>query len=191
MNRPIVGWEGLYEISPSGDVFSLERVVTRSNGTTQKFRAAQMALCVNAKGYLCVHLSRPGLRKMARVHRLVAEAYLANPHNLPEVNHKDGNKKNPNLDNLEWCTSSQNSWHAFHVLGAVSMPETGKLSLAIAQEIRAKHIPRTYGYRRIASEYSVDPSTIREIVKGRAYPAPPAKPDDTAQQEKHDARNHD
>lgn len=60
-------------------------------------------------GYLEVHLRKPGIKSHKKVHRLVAEAFIPNPNNLPQVNHKDENKKNNNLNNLEWCNSSYNN----------------------------------------------------------------------------------
>lgn len=71
-------------------------------------------------GYLSVMLS-PG-RKHKRVHRLVAEAFIPNPHNKPQVNHKDGNKKNNIADNLEWATGEENARHAVNVLGKKPRP---------------------------------------------------------------------
>lgn len=65
---------------------------------------------LDTKGYLQVELrDNDGNRKMKKVHRLVAEAFIPNPNNLPEVNHKDENKQNPKAENLEWCTSKYNS----------------------------------------------------------------------------------
>lgn len=128
----------------------------------------------NTEGYLSVHLSRPGFRKTARVHRLVAEAFIGNPLQLPEVNHKDGVRDNPNASNLEWVTSSGNKLHAYYVLGSIVMPKTGKLDQEIADQIRAEHIPGVYGCKRLGKKYGVDPSCIRAIVNNRAYlPAPP------------------
>ncbi len=66
------------------------------------------------KGYLRVTLTIGSNRpKHYKVHRLVAECYIPNPNNLPDVNHKDGNKSNCNDWNLEWCTKSQNMKHAY------------------------------------------------------------------------------
>ena len=62
----------------------------------------------NGYGYLVVDLKANGKRKHKKIHRLVAEAFIPNPDNLPEVNHKDENKYNNSVDNLEWCNSSYN-----------------------------------------------------------------------------------
>lgn len=65
------------------------------------------------KGYLQVSLALNGKLYPRRVHRLVAEAFIPNPNNLPQVNHKDGNKLNNSVENLEWCTNSYNLHHSW------------------------------------------------------------------------------
>lgn len=67
---------------------------------------------LNDNGYCYMTLNLVGTRKSYRVHRLVAEKFIPNPNNLPQVNHKDGNKQNNRVDNLEWCDGSYNVQHA-------------------------------------------------------------------------------
>ena len=74
-------------------------------------------------GYHRVNLSFGKVAKKFRVHRLVAEAFIENQLNKPFVNHKDGNKLNNCIENLEWCTSSENEYHSYRVLGK-SVPWT-------------------------------------------------------------------
>lgn len=76
-------------------------------------RNSEKATRIDADGYLKVDLYDRGYRKTMRVHRLVADAFIPNPANKPEVNHKDGNKHNNTTDNLEWTTSSENMIHAY------------------------------------------------------------------------------
>lgn len=169
MRRPVLGWEGFYEVSESGEVYSLTRSIRRSDGTMQTWAGQRLTAYTNSRGYLAVRLSRPGCRKVARVHRLVAEAFLPNPSALPEVNHLDGDRTNPSVNNLEWCSASQNRWHAFHVLKSVVMPRNGKLSADLAEAIRQEHIPGVYGCKRLAKKYGVVPSSIRAILNNKSY----------------------
>lgn len=92
--KQIDGWEG-YKISNFGNV----------RGKRVENLHQQLTNC----GYKIVHLSNGNTVKWLSVHRLVAEAFIPNPDNLPEVNHKDENKSNNRADNLEWCTHSYNN----------------------------------------------------------------------------------
>ena len=107
--RPIEGYEGLYEVSNTGRVRSVDRYV-KSKGESYWLRKGKMLSPTKDKnGYLKVNLSCNGKHNIIRVHRLVTEAFLPNPDNLPEVNHKDEDKTNNNVDNLEWCNAKYNS----------------------------------------------------------------------------------
>lgn len=96
--KPVKGFEGLYEIS------SLGRVKSLWYGKEKILKPGK-----NRKGYLFVSLCRNGKQKNFRIHRLVAEAFLSNPMGLPEVNHKDENKANNCVNNLEFCDAKYNS----------------------------------------------------------------------------------
>lgn len=98
--KDINGYDGLYQVSNLGRVKSLNYNHTRK----EKIRK----LHVVAWGYLQVTLCKNGECKNPLVHQLVAEAFLPNPKNLPEVNHKDENKSNNCVDNLEWVTHKEN-----------------------------------------------------------------------------------
>lgn len=76
-----------------------------------------MKTSIDRYGYLKMPLSYKGKRYYKTVHRLVAEIFIPNPDNLPEVNHIDGNKLNNHISNLEWCTGEYNLWHSINVLG--------------------------------------------------------------------------
>ena len=100
--RPVVGYEGLYEVSNLGRVRSVDRYYYRLH------KGKVLSLSKNANGYLKVVLSCNGKCKTIKVHRIVAEAFLPNPDNLPQVNHKDEDKTNNSVDNLEWCNAKYN-----------------------------------------------------------------------------------
>ena len=93
--RDIKNYEGLYAVTPEGEVYGYKR---------RRFLKPQC----EKNGYLRVNLYKDGKMKHYCVHRLVAEAYLPNTENLPQVNHKDENKANNCLQNLEWCDSKYN-----------------------------------------------------------------------------------
>lgn len=103
--RDIKGYEGKYQVSNLGNVRSLDRVQVYSNGRVHTYKGQQLKLISDGKGYLYVSL---GKHNNKSVHRLVAETFLPNPDNLPEVNHKDENGENNCVDNLEWCSKSYN-----------------------------------------------------------------------------------
>ena len=94
--KDIKGYEGLYAVTSCGRVWSYRK---------KRFLTPQDA----GKGYVQVKLYKDGVNKYAYVYRLVAQAYIPNPENLPEVNHKDERKDHNYLQNLEWCSRSYNT----------------------------------------------------------------------------------
>lgn len=111
--KDIEGYEGLYQVSNSGRVKSLERY-KENHSKLQKVEEKIKTVSIDNIGYYRVCLYKDNKLKNARVHRLVAQTFIPNPDNLREVNHKDGNKLNNNIDNLEWVTSSENNKHAWN-----------------------------------------------------------------------------
>lgn len=103
--KKIPGYE--YAVSTDGQVKRLSTVASKGTGHYARNEAIKKPGC-NNKGYLVVDLYATNKRKTFLVHRLVAEAFVPNPHNFPCVNHKDENKRNNNADNLEWCTHEYN-----------------------------------------------------------------------------------
>lgn len=112
--KDIEGYEGKYQVSNLGRVKSLDRYVPFVHG--MKFRAGVIITgAINNKGYRKVLLYNGKTeRKQFSVHRLVAQAFLPNPENLPQVNHKDEDKTNNRADNLEWCTAEYNLNYGHH-----------------------------------------------------------------------------
>lgn len=120
--KPVVGYEGLYEISNTGRVKSTERATTvydeRCSSLFQRFVAERMLKPVlKGIGYYQVSLCKESSDKPRtinhHIHRLVAEAFIDNPENKREVNHINGVKTDNNLNNLEWATTSENRKHAY------------------------------------------------------------------------------
>lgn len=103
---------GCYQISNLGRVKSLARQVERA-GYNRKLQTHILSPYKSHYGYLCVTLMKNGKHTYKRVHRLVAEAFIPNPKNKRCVNHKDGDKTNNCVDNLEWATHQENTIHAW------------------------------------------------------------------------------
>lgn len=125
---PIKGYESLYEVSDQGRVRSL------------KFGKERILKPIrNTSGYLQVFLCKNGEKKTYRVHRLVAQTFIPNPHNLPEVNHKDENKENNSVHNLEWCTNKYNINY-----GTRTQRQAEKLSKPVLQYTKSGELVREW-----------------------------------------------
>lgn len=139
--RPIPGYEGLYEVTSNGIV----KAVARSGSS------GGVLVPAISKGYGRVILSKCNKRKNVPVHRLVAIAWLPNPNNLPVVNHKDGDKSNNHVDNLEWCDHKWNCLHSTRVLGNGIRESNGRAKLTEREVQLLRYLKAKYP--DISSEY--------------------------------------
>ena len=101
-------YEGLYQASNLGRVRSLDTYRKDRNGSVKFYKGRILKPVTVGNGYLKVNLYKNNKQKPYYIHRLVAEVFIPNPENLPEVNHKDENKLNNNAENLEWCDREYN-----------------------------------------------------------------------------------
>lgn len=159
--RDIPDYEKLYQVSNLGRVRSLNRLKKNYDINTGTFteimiKGIYLKQRMTPFGYKTVLLSKNAKRKWYFVHRLVAQAFINNPDNLPFVNHKDENKLNNNLDNLEWCTAKYNSNYGTrnkrlsktktnntYNTKAVQCIETGKIYPSTREASRQTGIPNT------------------------------------------------
>ena len=131
--KDIKGFEGLYQISDDGRIKSLSRTVPGGYGCT-RFMAEKILSCYKNRGYMYANLRKDGKDNVCQVHRLVAETFIPNPLKKNQINHIDGNKLNNTVSNLEWCTSSENLFHAFST--GLNVAHNRKLTIEDVQCIR-------------------------------------------------------
>lgn len=172
--KPVPNFEGLYEVSNLGRVRSVERKV-RSNQRNNHFFAVKQRFLLPdiSAAYYRVTLSKDGKTKRFSVHRLVCEAFLENPENKPFVNHKDGDKLNNTLSNLEWVTQSENCIHALET--GLAKPVKGerhgmaKYSEETVNEIRMLYETTSMTHQSIADKFGIDRRYITELINGKIW----------------------
>lgn len=120
--RDVKGFEGRYQVSNKGNIFSVDRIVRG-----KKWGGRTLKPIHDKNGYLTVALYENGVGKNKKIHRLVSEAFLPNPNNYLEINHIDENKTNNHVENLEWCTREHNINH-------------GKRTEKVSKRVRAINI---------------------------------------------------
>lgn len=175
--RPIKGYEDLYVVSNLGRVKSLDRFYQIERNHYHGDINKKGRIITGDHGgnhYYQVVLFREGKGKTALVHRLVAEAFIPNPENKPQVNHKDGDKHNNKVTNLEWATRSENQIHAFRT-GLHPGNGEGNVNAKLTRE-QVAEIRRTYvkgckgsGACVLAKKYGVHKHTILSIVRGETW----------------------
>ena len=165
--KPI--FNGLYQISSFGNVVSNDKLVRSPHGGQYLKEGRLLKQNDNGQGYLQVQLCDDGKCTSVRVHILVAKAFIDNPLNLPKVNHKDLDKYNNLITNLEWCTQAENVQHA-KANGRMihSNSKNTVLTEADIPDIR-KMIAVGLTNKIIAEMYGVHPGTIGCIRSGRNW----------------------
>lgn len=146
-----------YEICENGEIYSkIRKIFLKKRILTHRPKKREM-----------VGFSKNGKTYGRLVNRLLAQAFIPNPKNKPQVNHKDGNPMNNSLENLEWCTHKENVAHAVkHKLYCQGEKHYRViLNWEKVREIRSKYVPRKYTYKMLAEEYGVGLVPIMSIVK--------------------------
>ena len=148
-----------YQVSNFGRIMSL------NYGRTGKSKL--LIPVENKYGYMVVLFYKNGKRKMYRVHRLVAEIFLSNPNNLPQVNHKDENKKNNNADNLEWCTCEYNQNFGSRNERISKSKTNGKTSKKVLQFSKSGEFIREWESTRECERNGFDHSGVMKCCNGK------------------------
>ena len=116
--KDIIGYEGKYKVSNMGRVYSIPRLNSLGNRCGGRYLSIRKVGCKQGiKPYYQYCLCDEGVNVNVKIHRLVAEHFIPNPLNKPEVNHIDGDKSNNKVENLEWVTHQENCIHSFQVIG--------------------------------------------------------------------------
>lgn len=158
--KDVVGYEGLYQVSNLGNVKRIMFI----NNKIAKPKETIMSLYTNKEKRKYVCLYKNDKRKNVLVHRLVAQAFILNINNYPEINHIDGNPSNNNVENLEWCNKSQNLKHAYiNNLSKLKAYNESKMKKIIRND--DKIYSNSY---EAAKDMGVSVFSIRDNLKGRS-----------------------
>ncbi len=165
--KDIKGYEGRYAITRDGRVWSYPKKNGKKIGCWRKFS-------MHRKGYfLCGLRDRNSKFKIKYVHRLVAETHIKNPLNLKEVNHKNCNKLDNNVTNLEWCSRLENMRHAYknNLVSIVRGEDhaNAKLCNKDILEIRSLYTNKRMSHREIALLFNVHKSLISLILSKKSW----------------------
>lgn len=171
--KDIPGFEGCYQASNSGKIKSKKRTVTYSTGKTQIYPSVVLIPGVTESGYYSVTLCKDTRRFTKRVCRLIGLTFIPNPENKPQINHKDGDKKNDAVSNLEWSTGSENQLHRYRVLKkGVPVGEkhaNSKVNNSSVKKIRQMHSTGLYSQRAIGDKFGISQPTVWEIVNNKIW----------------------
>jgi predicted transcriptional regulator len=170
-----------YEIWNNGDIFLLPYTIDEKlpNGTirTRNFekRKLNFGKAKNQQGYYQVHLGGRNGKNM-QIHRILADAFIPNPNGYTIVNHKDGNKGNCSINNLEWCTSSSNAKHAFETGSREDSLHTKYLAYKSSLRYNDEDVDmwkqlRAEGYKLedIAKQYGTTSSVVCQYIKDKGF----------------------
>ena len=174
--KKINGFEN-YEISNLGNVKRVECTITYSNGIKCKYKEKLLKFDFNRKNkreqfYKRVTLSQNNTQRRFQVHRLVAECFIPNPLNKKFINHVDGNPENNRVDNLEWCTSSENEKHSYKVLGKIN--NNRKLSdndvlFILKNAVKGNYIKGSGNIDEIAEKLKVCKKVVLNVLNKKHY----------------------
>lgn len=175
MNKDIKGYEGLYQITRDGRVISCKKnfIVNdpKSNRTYVKNLKENLLKTQRRNKYEIVYLYANKKGSTHKVHRLVAQAFIPNPENKPQVNHLNGIKDDNRLENLEWCTASENAKHAFAngLTKQLKGEMAGASKLKNGQVLKIRELRKSTSTPKLAKMFNVGITTIANICSDRSW----------------------
>lgn len=171
--RDVVGYEGYLEVSDTGLIRSVEREVRHRHNSTMRIKSREIKGHPDPKGYLKVRTSIDKEKTSIKIHRAVAEAFIPNPDNKPQVDHIDGNKANNNVSNLRWATNRENFDYSvanglreksYKALEDARNSETRRIHLG--EKTRQRCSKKTYCYDKnmnLISEYGSNGEAAKAV----------------------------
>lgn len=168
--KPVLGYEDRYEISNFGR-FKIHDRFVNNRGKIKLRKGKIIDGHITGAGYRSFSIYINGSHKVVSMHRLVAEHFIDNPLNLPQVNHIDGNKLNNRLDNLEWCSSKHNVNHAIRI-GLSNPPKGEKNGKSILKESDVLFILKNkevFSIRDMGKMLGVSHSAVQLITSGKNW----------------------
>jgi hypothetical protein len=163
--KAVVGFEGLYEVSNMGRIKSLDKVIVRSNGSPQTWKGRHVAVSYSGNRYLQVHMHHLGKQTTKGLHVIVAEAFVQNTNNKPQVNHKNRIREDCTAANLEWVTPSENICHI--LAQGCTMGKT-KLNLKAARALR-EDAAAGLGTDILSKKYGISKGMVNRIKNNHAW----------------------
>ena len=157
--KDVVGFEGLYQVSDLGNVRNYEKTIWNGRHMPQIILATRVC----KTGYVDVHLCSNGKHHAKRLHRLVAQAFLPNENDFPEINHKDEDKTNNSLANLEWCNSHYNVNYGT----CIKRRSENHKKQIIQKDLSGNFIKSWNGFITVERELGIWASCVRQCCMGR------------------------
>lgn len=156
MYKAIKGYEGIYEVNELGQVRSVDRIVECKDGSIRKYKGKELNPSMDKGGYALVHLNKNGIVKTCKVHRLVADEFLPNPDNLPEIHHKNHDRKDNRTENLKWVSRSE------------QMDDHWRAAIGTRLRVVGHGIDKIFiSSREVERELGVDRTSILKVAKGK------------------------
>jgi len=149
-----------YEVSDKGRV---RKLIVKHSNHSYVYLHPQFRKKINSYPY--VELYKDSKRNRLAIHRLVALTFIPNPDNKPQINHIDGNKLNPNSNNLEWATCQENQQHA-HIMGLHQRESTAQITKQKYIQIKASYIQ---ALDKIANDYKVSKRMVLSVISGKYH----------------------
>lgn len=165
--RDVIGYEGHYQVSSHGRIKSLARYMRPARPVWIQERI--VSIHEFGRGYMYVVLCKNNKKTNFCVHRLVAMAFIPNPEGKREVNHKDMNKKNNRVDNLEWVTSAENKKHAADHGISNRGERAGQAKLTTVDVLAIRAMAGKMSSTKIAAMFAVGPTQVLRIINRKRW----------------------